>query len=125
VQETSNSVTDAVQIAIGLGTALSTVWGYYVTVLIGLFTAIGALAATGKQIDKSMKSVITFAALVFMIVNLHSLYGTINTVRPVIDYISSHSSELSPLVQNIKPDYWLLLVQPIGIILLLLWLWRY
>jgi hypothetical protein len=83
----ADSVTDAVTIAVAVGSALSTVWGYYITVLVGLAAAIGALAAIDHHTSFNVKLVITIAVLIFMSVNLHSLYSLINDLNNVINYI--------------------------------------
>ena len=121
----NNSVTDAVTIAVALGSALSTIWGYYITVLVGLVAAIGALAATKQRIDTSEKIVISIAVLTFTVVNAYSLNSMIHNLNTVIDYISSHSTDLGPIVRDMRFDYWMIVVNPIGVGLLLIWLWLY
>ncbi len=121
----NNSVTDAVTIAVALGSALSTIWGYYITVLVGLVAAIGALAATKQRIDTSEKIVISIAVLTFTVVNAYSLNSMIHNLNTVIDYISSHSTDLGPIVLDMRFDYWMIVVNPIGVGLLLIWLWLY
>ncbi len=121
----NNSVTDAVTIAVALGSALSTIWGYYITVLVGLVAAIGALAATKQRIDTSEKIVISIAVLTFTVVYAYSLNSMIHNLNTVIDYISSHSTDLGPIVLDMRFDYWMIVVNPIGVGLLLIWLWLY
>jgi hypothetical protein len=117
-------MSDAVSIAVALGSALSTVWGYYITVVIGLAAAIGTLAATGKVINDQVKIVITIAVVLFTVVNVYSLYSTMSNLNFVIDYIANNN-ELRPIVQKLKFDFWMLGLPPVGTILLIIWLWRY
>jgi hypothetical protein len=120
----TNSVTDAVTIAVAVGSALSTVWVYYITVLVGLAAAIGALANTDHKTSVNVKTIITIAVLIFTSgKSIFSLNSMINNLNNVIDYISSHSTDLGPLVARMRFDYWMLIVQPVGVLLLLLWLW--
>ena len=116
-------MTDAVTIAVAWGSALSTVWGYYITVLVGLAGAIGALAATGQVINLKIKSVITAVALIFTIVNAHSLNSVINNLNRVIDYISSHNGALGWIAGQMRFGCSMITFQPIGMLLVLLWLW--
>ena len=78
-------MTDAVTIAAALGSALSTVWGYYVTVLVWLAAAIGALAASGTAINNNVKIVITLAIIMFAVINFISLYHLINELNSMIE----------------------------------------
>jgi hypothetical protein len=123
----SAHVSDAVTIAVALGAALSSVWGYYITVLVGLAAAIGALAASGKAISVHTKSVISFAIILFRIVNVYSLNATMNSLNAMIDYISTHSDDLDfgIIVGRMRFTYWMLDVQPVGVVPLLIWLWLY
>jgi hypothetical protein len=121
----NNTVADAVTIAAALGSALSTVWGYYVTVLVGLAAAIGALAASETHIDNKVKIVITLAIVMFAAINFISLYHLISELNPMIEYIATHNTEFGKIVSTMSFSYWTLVVQPAGVILLLVWLWLY
>jgi hypothetical protein len=118
-------VTDAVTIAAALGSALSTVWGYYVTVLVGLAAAIGALAASGTAINNNVKIVITLAIIMFAAINFISLYHLINELNSMIEYIATHNTEFGKIVATMGFGYWTPVVQPAGVMLLLIWLWLY
>lgn len=118
-------MTDAISIAVALGAGLSTIWGYYVTVIVGLAAVIGALAAARIPLDTNVRITVTIAVVLFMAVNLISLKTTTSHLNRVIDYISSKDSELGSIVGRMRFSYSMLLIQPIGVILLLIWLWRY
>ena len=117
-------ISDAVSIAIALGTALSTVWGYYLTVLIGLAATIGAYAALQRNINKGVKGVVTLAVILFIVVNFISIYSTIRNFNAVVDYISK-DKDLGSMASGMKLNYLMLLPQPIGFVLLVIWLWMY
>ena len=94
-------ISDAVSIAIALGTALSTVWGYYLTVLIGLAATIGAYAALQRNINKGVKGVVTLAVILFIVVNFISIYSTIRNFTAVVDYISK-DKDLGSMASSMK-----------------------
>jgi hypothetical protein len=117
------SVADAVVIAVALGSALSSVWGYYFAVLVGLTAAIGALAASNTKIDPTVKTVFSVAIVLLLVISLEATNNLINRLNSMIDYVTSHSNDLGHIVSTMRFQYQQLWVQVIGVGLLLGWLW--
>jgi hypothetical protein len=114
------SVSDAVTIAVGLGAALSSVWGYYFVVIVGLAAAIAALT----PITLTIKIVFTVAIAASFVLSVLATKDLIDRLNSMIDYIVKNSSnDFAETARAMKFEYWQMGIQLIGSILLLGWLW--
>lgn len=117
---------DAVTLAVGLASVLNSVWGYYMTVIVGLAAAIGALSTATRPLDDLTKLVITAVLVLFGLFNFLSLYSTTNRLNAVIKFIANNNNDdFGKLVGGMSVRKWVLFLQPIGLIAMIYWLWYY
>jgi hypothetical protein len=107
----------------GLIGAISSVWQYYLSVILGLVAVIAALAQSkSSRLALSSKIAITVAVVLFGVENYYSLSALTDQINGLVDIIKAKTPELAAVSGLSKQG---LILQPIGLFSVLVWLWLF
>jgi hypothetical protein len=134
IECTANVDTDTLSAAAtliaALGSAITSIWGYYFVVIGGAVALIGALSATDKKLNVGTKQLILIALALFTFVNDYSLYSTAHELIELLKFMASRQdigqfrSVVDSAVNRWSGSGLIYVIQPIGNIIVGLWIWR-
>lgn len=115
----------AATLAQGLIGALTSIWQYYLSVVLGLIALIAAISQTSTfRLNTSSRIIITLAAAIFCFVNFRSIYGVTIQLNELAKVIRDNAPALkTALSEDIHTT--VLWIHPIGLILPVVWLWTF
>ena len=119
------SVSDALNLAVGLANFTAAMWGLYCTTVVGLFAWVATLAGTDIVLPVIMKFVISVVWTAVTILNALSIYKHNEEVNSLLNYIAKHSGELSDTIRSIKVTHRAMLLHFVGWLTVTLFLWTY
>ena len=126
-------VQDVVSLLVGLSAVLTSLWGYFFTVTLGLATVVGGLSLSRFKASRSVLWVLSGLILIFFALNGYAIYTHQNEVNQLISYLTkpqngaspaTGSSELTATVGGLTLTMKPLIAHPVAIGALLFLIWE-
>lgn len=114
----------AATLAQGLIGALTAVWQYYLSIVLGLIALVAAISQSSIRLTQVSRFVITIAVIIFGIVNFRSIDALTSQLNELAKVIKLGAPELRTALKDDLPTN-VLWLHPAGLALSVIWLWLF
>lgn len=119
------SVSDALNLAMGLASFTASMWGLYCTIVVGLLAWVATLAGAHVELPLNSKIFVTIVWTIVTIFNAISIKKHNDEVNSLLDYIAEQSGEISGTVRSIKVTHRAMLLHLVCWLAVTVFLWTY